>query len=232
MSKQKITTKVFLVVALLGAGTSCRSTSDPSVGAIFGLLGNGHIATIIASGAVAGACSPGNLVGFAAGDNVKHKKAAFKSHEDWLDACRLQAEKINRNAARYNHALNSKIARLNGEIDDAKSGGDRGKLGKINSAVHALQGETKQVVKRVDAEIKEQGSVVQQTGSSELNAKLSELRITRSALIKAEDTLAETKRAAFEQDVWNSHGDQFRPRTERAAASTVPDPKELKNNSF
>jgi hypothetical protein len=87
--------------------------------------------------------------------------------------------------------LRNKIAGLETRLAAAKRSGDTGEIRRVKQAVVALQQETSQQVKLVDSEIKEQNSVVSQTGSNTLSSRVTQLRSTRSSLSSSQQRLAD-----------------------------------------
>jgi hypothetical protein len=166
-------------------GTLAGSLVGGGLGAIIG-----HQSGRGVEGALIGAAA-GGLVGLAVGDHVARKKAKYASQEAWLDACIAHAEQVNRNAISYNTSLRNKIAGLESRLAAAKRSGDTGEIRRVKQAVVALQKETSQQVKLVDSEIKEQGSVVSQTGSNNLSSRVTQLRSTRSSLNNSQERLAD-----------------------------------------
>ena len=154
-----------------------------------GIVGNnsGHRAW---QGALIGA-AVGGAAGLAYGDHVARKKAAYKSQEQWLDACISHAEQVNADARAYNRRLRNKIDNLAAELAAARSSGDKGKMREIKQAVVVLQQQTRQTLKSVDTEISEQNGVVKQTSNQSLRSKVSDLSTTRSSLSKDQDRLAD-----------------------------------------
>ena len=133
----------------------------------------------------------GALGGLAVGDHVARKKAKYASQEAWLDACIAQAERVNSNARSYNRSLQSKISNLESRYASAKSSGNKAEMRNIKHAVVALQQESREQTKVVDSEIKEQSSVVNQTGDSGLSSRVTQLRSTRSSLGSSQERLAD-----------------------------------------
>lgn len=152
------------------------------------IIGNnsGHHAW---EGAFIGAAA-GGAAGLAYGDYVARKKANYASREAWLNACIDEAEKVNAHAVAYNDRLSNQIASLKEKIRSAKSRGDTGELRKLKTAVLSLQTETKKQVKVVNGELSAQQQPLKETGSAELNDRLSQLRSTRSSLNQNEEKLA------------------------------------------
>ncbi|WP_009958284.1 YMGG-like glycine zipper-containing protein [Verrucomicrobium spinosum] len=141
-------------------------------------------------GALIGAAA-GGLAGLAVGDSVARKKARYASQEAWLDACISQAERVNSKAVAYNRSLSQRIRELEGRYSRAKASGDTGEMRKIKQAVVVMQTESRKEVQRVDVEIKDQTTVVSETGSSSLRSRVSELRSTRSSISSNQERLAD-----------------------------------------
>ena len=141
-------------------------------------------------GAAIGAAA-GGLAGVAYGNHVANKKANYASKEAWLDACISRAEQVNANAISYNRSLSRRISNLESQLASAKSSGNRSEQRRIKQAVVSLQSETRKELKTVDVEIKEQTSVVSETGSSTLGSRVSSLKSTRSSLNSNEERLAD-----------------------------------------
>lgn len=166
-------------------GTLAGSVIGGGLGAIIGhQSGHGW------EGALIGAAA-GGLAGLAVGDHVARKKANYASREAWLDACIANAEKVNRHAISYNNSLRSKISGLESRLAAAKRSGDKDEMRRVKQAVVVLQKDAAQEAKVVDNEIKEQNSVVNQTGSSSLSGRVTQLRSTRSSLSDSQERLAD-----------------------------------------
>lgn len=133
----------------------------------------------------------GALGGLAVGDHVARKKARYASQEEWLDACIARAEQVNANARAYNRGLQSKIANLESRYASAKASGNKSEMRSIKQAVVVMQKECTTQVKTVDSEISEQTTVVNQTGSSGLSSRVTQLRSTRSSLSGSQERLAD-----------------------------------------
>jgi uncharacterized protein YcfJ len=172
--------------------TRTRAEGTLAGGAIGALAGGiiGHQSGRGFEGALLGA-GIGSLAGLAVGDHVARKKAKYASQEAWLDACIAQAERVNANARSYNRSLSSKISNLESRYASAKASGNKAEMRNIKQAVVSLQQESREQSKVVDNEIKEQSSVVNQTGSSGLSSRVTQLRSTRSSLSSNQDRLAD-----------------------------------------
>ncbi len=159
---------------------------------IGGLAGGiiGHQSGRGVEGALLGA-GIGALGGLAVGDHVARKKARYASQEAWLNACIAQCERANSNARAYNRSLSSKISNLESRYASAKASGNKAEMRSIKQAVVVLQKESNQQVKVVDTEIREQTTVVNQTGDSGLSSRVTQLRSTRSSLSSNQDRLAD-----------------------------------------
>jgi predicted lipid-binding transport protein (Tim44 family) len=189
-------------VTALAFVTSCANIKDDQTrtrtegtlagGAIGALAGGiiGHQSGRGFEGALIGA-GIGSLAGLAVGDHVARKKARYASQEAWLDACIAQAERVNSNARAFNRSLSSKISNLESRYASAKASGNKAEMRNIKQAVVTLQQESREQGKLVDTEIKEQSSVVNQTGSSGLSSRVTQLRSTRSSLSSNQDRLAD-----------------------------------------
>jgi predicted lipid-binding transport protein (Tim44 family) len=189
-------------VTALAFVTSCANIKDDQTrtrtegtlagGAIGALAGGiiGHQSGRGFEGALIGA-GIGSLAGLAVGDHVARKKARYASQEAWLDACIAQAERVNSNARAFNRSLSSKISNLESRYASAKASGNKSEMRNIKQAVVVLQQESREQGKVVDTEIKEQSSVVNQTGSSGLGSRVTQLRSTRSSLSSNQDRLAD-----------------------------------------
>ncbi|QIF05799.1 YMGG-like glycine zipper-containing protein [Roseimicrobium sp. ORNL1] len=189
-------------VTALAFVTSCANIKDDQTrtrtegtlagGAIGALAGGiiGHQSGRGFEGALIGA-GIGSLAGLAVGDHVARKKARYASQEAWLDACIAQAERVNSNARAFNRSLSSKISNLESRYASAKASGNKAEMRNIKQAVVVLQQESREQGKVVDTEIKEQSSVVSQTGSSGLSNRVTQLRSTRSSLSSNQDRLAD-----------------------------------------
>jgi len=147
--------------------------------------GHGHSWAGAATGAAIGATA-----GLAYGDYVARKKANYARTEDWLNACIDEAEQTNKRAVAYNDKLSSQIADLKSKIAAAKSRGDTNQLRQLKTSVVKLQSLTQKQVKVVDGEIAAQQQPLKETGSAELNSRISDLKSTRSSLNQNEEKLA------------------------------------------
>jgi hypothetical protein len=157
--------------------------------AIGGIIGNnsGHRT---GEGMLIGGMA-GGLAGLAVGDHVARKKAGYRNEEQWLDACIDHAERVNDNARAYNRKLSTRIDQLSAQIRAAKARGDIREQSSLKKQVLSLRQETRQQLKTVDLEIKEQQGVTQQSNSPGLRSRVSELRSTRSSLSSNEERLAD-----------------------------------------
>jgi uncharacterized protein YcfJ len=192
-------TAALTAAAFLASCTNIKNdqTRTRAEGTLAGSLIGGGLGAIIGhqsghgiEGALIGAAA-GGLAGLAVGDHVARKKAKYASQEAWLDACIARAEQVNRSAVSYNNSLRGKISSLESRLAAAKRSGDSGEIRRVKQAVVSLQKETSQQIKTVDTEIKEQGSVVNQTGSGTLSSRVTELRSTRSSLNNSQERLAD-----------------------------------------
>ncbi len=188
-----------ICLAFLG---SCANIQDDGTrtrteGTLTGAVLGGVAGAIIGNqsnrawqGAAIGAAA-GGLAGLAVGDHVARKKAGYASTEDWLDACIAQAEETNQQAVAYNNSLTNRIASLQRQIDAAKALSDANELRRIKQSVVALQKEASEKVTVVNTEITEQDKVIGQTGNSNLQNRVSELKSTRSSLQSNQERLAD-----------------------------------------
>jgi uncharacterized protein YcfJ len=168
-------------------------TEGALAGGMIGALAGGIIGNQSGrawEGALIGAAA-GGLTGLAVGDSVARKKARYASQEAWLDACISQAERVNAKAVSYNRSLSRRIGELQRELASAKASGNRGEMRRIKQAVVVMQQESRKEVQRVDVEIKDQTTVVSETGSSSLRSRVSELRSTRTSISSNQQRLAD-----------------------------------------
>ena len=133
----------------------------------------------------------GGLAGLAVGDHVARKKAAYKSHEQWLDACISHAERVNSKAVSYNNTLSNRIDKLKTRLAAAKSTGNRQEMAEIRATIKDMQRETTKELGVVKSEIQEQSSVVNESGSSSLRSRITELKSTQSSLNSNQQRLAD-----------------------------------------
>lgn len=195
-------TKTISAVSAIALLSSCANIQDDGTrtrteGALAGSVLGGIAGGIIGhqsgrgwEGAAIGAAA-GGLAGLAYGNHVANKKAAYASQEAWLDACIARATQVNQDAVAYNRRLSSRITKLRSEIAAAKANGNKSELRKLKSTVADLRKETRQQVKLVDSEISAQNQVVDETGSSNLRSRVSNLKSTRSSLQSNEERLAD-----------------------------------------
>ncbi len=76
-----------------------------------GMLGGALLGAVIGGkkGAAWGA-GLGGLAGYAYGSHVANEKAKYARQEDWLNACIVSAQKVNKSTRSYNAKLSRKIA--------------------------------------------------------------------------------------------------------------------------
>jgi len=173
-------------------GTRTRTEGALAGSIIGGLAGAviGHQSGRGFEGALIGATA-GGLTGLAVGDHVARKKARYASEEEWLDACISRAEQVNADAVAYNRSLSTRIRNLESQLAAAKSSGNESELRRVKKAVVVLQEETSKEIDVLDTEIKEQNTVVTETGNSGLSSRVSTMRSTRSSLNNNQVRLAD-----------------------------------------
>lgn len=192
------------VAAILCGG--CATTQDgrtaQAQGAGIGAVGGAILGAVIGNqtglgserGALIGAAA-GGAAGFAYGTHVANQKAKYKSTEEWLDACIADAEKKHRSAVAYNKALDSKLARLQGEVKAAKAKGDQNKLKSLKQEILAEQSNAEKQVASTNKEIELQQAVVKEAGgtsrASALRSKLNSLGSANASTKKSAQSLAQ-----------------------------------------
>jgi hypothetical protein len=150
--------KYITCMTLISFGaSSCASTQDGQLAQAQGTgLGDGALI-----GAGVGAAS-----GFAYGTHIANKKAAYKSTEDWLDACIKDAEQKRSQAAAYNRSLNNKLASLQNKVRVAKAAGNKSELSSLKREIMAEQKMTEKEASRFSKESQIQRGVIKEAGGA------------------------------------------------------------------
>lgn len=199
-------TVAVILASMLGSCTNIKDdtkrtkTEGALGGSILGALAGAGIGALTGRGAgaiLAGAAigaAAGGVGGYAYGSHVAKKKAAYKSTEQWLDACIASARNTNRQARSYNNNLSSQITKLRSEIASAKSSGNTRLLQQKKSEIIKLQNQSTKELKKVDEEIKLQQNVLGQAPSSSLKQEVISLRSTRGTMSSNYDRLASLNR--------------------------------------
>lgn len=199
-------TVAVILAAMLGSCTNIKDdgkrtrTEGALGGAFLGALAGAGIGALtgrgasgIIAGAVAGAAA-GGVGGYAYGDHVAKKKAAYKSTEQWLDACIAQARATNQKARNYNSSLSAQISKLRSEVAAAKSSGNSRVLQQKKSEIQKLQKESTKEMQKLDNEIKLQQDVLGEKQSPALKQEVISLRSTRGTMSSNYDRLASLNR--------------------------------------
>jgi hypothetical protein len=155
----------------------CASTEDgrlaqgqgAAIGAVGGALLGAGIGALTGDsqtalkGAAIGAAA-GGAAGFGYGTHIANRKAQYKSTEEWLDACIVQAETRRKQAVAYNSRLNNQLARLENEVKIAKAAGDKKKLASLNREIKSESAGAKKEVAIYSKEAQDQRGAIQQAG--------------------------------------------------------------------
>lgn len=169
-----------LFMAITIGATQCANTSDGRLAQGQGTaIGAGAGALLGAAlggrkGALIGAAI-GGAGGFAYGTHIANKKAQYKSTEEWLDACIVQANTKRREAVAYNHQLNNKLASLENQVRMAKAAGDKSKLVSLKREIGTERVAAQKQASTFGKEAEMQQSAVKQAGGKG-GSRLSSLR--------------------------------------------------------
>ena len=158
-------------------GTLAGAGVGAVLGAIVGALLDGERGA--ARGAAIGA-GVGGVAGYAYGSHVANQKANYASREEWLDACLVQTEKARQTTTAYNERLREELIRLDKETRALETAYNRGKekSARLRTEGQRIQqriAETEQLIRRAEAEVSLQNSVVQDAragGEEEKAARL------------------------------------------------------------
>jgi outer membrane lipoprotein SlyB len=164
--------KYITCMTLISFGaSSCASTQDGQLaqaqGTGLGALGGALIGGAVGGrdGALIGA-GVGAASGFAYGTHIANKKAAYKSTEDWLDACIKDAEQKRSQAAAYNRSLNNKLASLQNKVRVAKAAGNKSELSSLKREIMAERKMTEKEASRFSKESQIQRGVIKEAGGA------------------------------------------------------------------
>jgi uncharacterized protein YcfJ len=199
-----------MVALVCGALPSCTNIKDDDtrtktegtltgagigavVGAIIGVVLDGGRGA--ARGAAIGA-GVGGVAGYAYGSHVANQKADYASREEWLDACLIQAEKARRTTTEYNARLSGELARLDQETHALETAYKQGKVKRSSlraeeKRIRQRMAESEQLIKRAEAEIGLQNSVVQEARTGGNDDKAARLEAEVRGLREQVDQLKE-----------------------------------------
>ena len=175
---------VFTLITM--GATQCANTSDGRLAQGQGTaIGAGAGALIGAAlggrqGALIGAAI-GGASGFAYGSHIANKKAQYKSTEEWLDACIVQANSKRKEAVAYNRQLNNKLASLQNEVRIAKASGDKAKLVTLKRQIVSEKSAAQKQVSVFSKEAEMQNSAIKQAGGAG-GSRLSSLRSSTNGI--------------------------------------------------
>ncbi|HYR59622.1 MAG TPA: hypothetical protein VEO95_13370, partial [Chthoniobacteraceae bacterium] len=143
-------------------GTVLGALAGAVVGGAIGYAAGGRSG--LARGAAIGA-GAGAVSGFAYGTHVARMKAKYASAESWLDACIVQARKVNGNAYAYSRSLEGRVARLESRKRAARMAHNKTEARAIAQEATVLKKEASTKVVVVDKEIAEQHRAVSDSDS-------------------------------------------------------------------
>jgi uncharacterized protein YcfJ len=172
--------------AITVACTQCAATDDGRLaqgqGTAIGAAGGALLGAALGGreGALIGAAI-GGASGFAYGTHIANKKAQYKSTEEWLDACIVQAESKRKAAVAYNNRLNNELARLQKEVRMAKAAGDKSKLASLNRQISSERSAAQKEAANYSKEAQMNRSAIQQAGG-EGASRLKSLRTSTSGI--------------------------------------------------
>lgn len=185
---------------------ACAPSSDGQLaqaqGTGIGMVGGGVLGAIIGNntkigtggGALIGATA-GGLAGYAYGTHVANQKAKYRTTEQWLDACIVDAEKKRQAVVAYNQAMDRRLAQLRGKVQVAKAGGNQSELKALKQQILAEHSKAEQQMALVSKEIQVQQVAVKDGGNSprsnELRSKLSDLGSANASTKKNAQSLAQ-----------------------------------------
>lgn len=161
-----------------GQGTAIGAVGGALLGAGIGAL-TGDSSTVLKAAAIG--AGVGGAAGFGYGTHIANKKAQYKSTEEWLDACIVQAESRRKDAVAYNSRLNNQLARLEREVKIAKAAGDKSKLATLNREIKSESAGAKKEVAIFSKEAQDQRGAIQQA-SGEGGSRLKTLRTSTSGI--------------------------------------------------
>lgn len=173
--------------------SQCAGTQDGQLaqaqGTGIGAIGGGLLGAAIGGrqGALIGAAI-GSAGGFAYGTHIANKKAQYKSTEEWLDACIVDAEKKRSAAVAYNSRLNNEYARLQKEVSAARMAGDKKRLSTLKQQIASERTAAEKEAVAYTKEADLQRSAIKAAGG-EGGSKLSSLRTTTSGIESQVNTM-------------------------------------------
>ena len=188
-------------------GTLTGAGLGAVVGAIIGAVLDGGRGA--ARGAAIGA-GAGGVAGYAYGSHVANKKANYASREEWLDACLVQTEKAHRTTTEYNARLRGELVRLDKETRALETAYKQGKVQRSSlraeeKRIRQRITETEQLIRRAEAEIGLQNSVVQEArtgGNDDKAARLeAEVRGLREQVDQLKDQSAQLAAMSHRMEV-------------------------------
>lgn len=198
--------KSLCIVLLVSLLSGCASMSDrertqaqgTGVGAVLGAVVGGVVGHQLGyrdAGILVGAAL-GGAAGRAYGGHIASKKEEFASQEDYLDACLAEARKQYQEARAYNDKLYQDIARLNRELDELLTAGQRSRseqaaLRTWREQVQARIRSAEEQVEALNVEITIQNSVVAQEETDGDAARIAQLRSEIRNLEALRDELRE-----------------------------------------
>lgn len=174
-----------LIISMAGcANPNNMSDSDrtKAEGTGIGVLGGAILGAIIggdSKGAAIGA-AVGGVAGYAYGSHVANEKAKYASQEDWLDACIVNAKKVNKDIIAYN-------AKVQKKIDETK------KLVALYKNKKASKAKMLAQKKLIDSEKKKADEM--------LKMAMNELKLQQDVLRDAKKSGKKTEAARLEKEI-------------------------------
>lgn len=147
------------------------------LGGLIGALAGGSDAALVGAAVGAGV---GGIAGFAYGTHVAKQKEKYASQEDWLDACIVSAEKVNRENRTYNKALAKEIDALEKETNSLSAVYARKKVKK-----DALKKEKK----KIDARLADAQKTLKRSNFELENQKIAQVDARKSGKSRQADQL-------------------------------------------
>jgi len=177
---------IALFTLITFGATQCASTPDgrntQAQGTLIGGAAGGLLGAALGGkkGALIGA-GVGAAGGFAYGTHIANKKAQYKSTEDWLDACIVQAESKRKAAVAYNNKLDNRLAQLQREVRTAAAARDKAKLASLKQEIATERVAAQQQATAFGKEAEMQRSAIKQAGN-EGSSRLNTLRQSTSGI--------------------------------------------------
>lgn len=195
------------LVLLSAMLAGCAATPDgrktqaqgTAIGAVLGAVAGGALGYAVGGrqGLVRGAAiggGAGAVAGFAYGTHVAHLKAKYASREAWLDACIVQAHRVNANAYNYSRSLESRVARLEARTRAARVAHNKAEARAIKHEVAALKVEARSKTTVVEKEISDQQTAVNEGRGAKnyngLKTEVNSLQETKGTLGRQINRLA------------------------------------------